>query len=556
MKKVKYLILILIGILCLAGAAACSKPEILAAPQNLRMEGNRLIWDKVECATGYIIYFSGEEHEIGETYYDFTYDESRSSFEAEVLALGNGSNYLDSDWVKTSCVLKPPIVPTESLRYKKSWDGTSYSVGQSDDYYYPKELIIPDYYNGLPVTEIEPKAFVIYVIGRGAIINNTTTSVRLPKELKIIGNEAFSYFAALKEIEIPNGVVSIGAHAFDSNVQLSRVSFSSALERICLKAFYKCEQLQNFSLPSSLKQIDNEAFFGCKSLTKISLPEGVLVVGDGVFYGCESLAEIDFPKDISTYNPFSFTETAWYKNQPNGYIVINGDTLFRYKGSVSTDDVINNLPVGIKCILTKAFPNKQFVSVRIPNGVEILGKGLFESCASLKQVVFPRGITQIPTNTFWNCSSLESVYIPDGVTKIGEGAFWDCESLTEITFPSTLEVIEGGAFDDCVKLKKIHFPDSVKVVRASSFLGVLFDEVILPVSLRTLSDNSFTDNTTIYYRGTKENWKEYWENITDGSRKRIYKGTIFYYVENEADVPSDGGKYWHFDSDGKTPVVW
>ncbi len=31
---------------------------------------------------------------------------------------------------------------------------------------------------------------------------------------------------------------------------------------------------------------------------------------------------------------------------------------------------------------------------------------------------------------------------------------------------------------------------------------------------------------------------------------------VYFYVENEEDVPQDGGNYWHYDTDGETPIIW
>ena len=31
---------------------------------------------------------------------------------------------------------------------------------------------------------------------------------------------------------------------------------------------------------------------------------------------------------------------------------------------------------------------------------------------------------------------------------------------------------------------------------------------------------------------------------------------FYFYVDNEQDLPNDGGNYWHYAEDGKTPVIW
>ena len=53
----------------------------------------------------------------------------------------------------------------------------------------------------------------------------------------------------------------------------------------------------------------------------------------------------------------------------------------------------------------------------------------------------------------------------------------------------------------------------------------------------------------VYYQGTASEW----ETIT-GSSTYLTSATRYYYVENEADVPTDGGNYWHY-VDG-VPTAW
>ncbi len=48
-----------------------------------------------------------------------------------------------------------------------------------------------------------------------------------------------------------------------------------------------------------------------------------------------------------------------------------------------------------------------------------------------------------------------------------------------------------------------------------------------------------------------------WSQISIGSYDNGYltNATRYYYIENEADVPTDGGKYWHYDQNGEI-AIW
>ena len=55
----------------------------------------------------------------------------------------------------------------------------------------------------------------------------------------------------------------------------------------------------------------------------------------------------------------------------------------------------------------------------------------------------------------------------------------------------------------------------------------------------------------MYYKGTAEEWSEI--NM-DFYNTKLTSATRYYYIENEADVPTDGGNYWHY-VDG-VPTAW
>ena len=55
--------------------------------------------------------------------------------------------------------------------------------------------------------------------------------------------------------------------------------------------------------------------------------------------------------------------------------------------------------------------------------------------------------------------------------------------------------------------------------------------------------------------GTTWEWKE--KVPEPGEKDNIFAAATYcFYTENEEHLPADGRTYWHFDSDGKTPVIW
>mgnify|MGYP000723256027 CR=1 FL=1 len=100
--------------------------------------------------------------------------------------------------------------------------------------------------------------------------------------------------------------------------------------------------------------------------------------------------------------------------------------------------------------------------------------------------------------------------LPNSVTNIGVGAFFEADCITSVIIPKSVTSIGDSAFLWC-------------------------DSLI-----------------NVYYNGTEEEW----ENISIGSYNTKVKNAIrYYYIENQEDVPTDGGNYWHYDENGNI-AVW
>ncbi len=103
-----------------------------------------------------------------------------------------------------------------------------------------------------------------------------------------------------------------------------------------------------------------------------------------------------------------------------------------------------------------------------------------------------------------------SFTIPDGVTSIGSYAFESHENLRNIIIPDCVERIGYYAFFTVISLARV------------------------------------------YYKGTANDWA----HITIGSygNDDLTSAMRYYYIENEVDVPTDGGNYWRY-VDG-VPTAW
>jgi len=146
-------------------------------------------------------------------------------------------------------------------------------------------------------------------------------------------------------------------------------------------------------------------------------------------------------------------------------------------------------------------------SVTIPDGVTTIEKYTFYMCDNLKSLNLGKSITTIKENAFGGCDEIKRVVLPDGLTEIGVSAFGACWELETVIIPVGIQKIAESVFENCVRLDKI------------------------------------------YYLGTPEQWNSV--NIEEEYTE--FDVNVYYYSATE---PTDDGNYWHYDTDGKTPVVW
>lgn len=84
--------------------------------------------------------------------------------------------------------------------------------------------------------------------------------------------------------------------------------------------------------------------------------------------------------------------------------------------------------------------------------------------------------------------------------------------------------------------------------------------IIIANSVTSIGDYVFADCSelkTVYYKGTAEEWDKI---LIYSNNTYLTSATRYYYSETEPALNSDGtaykGNYWHYDTDGKTPVIW
>ena len=216
----------------------------------------------------------------------------------EIIPIG------EHDYRNGACYVCKKAKPSDGLVFALLDDGKSYKVtgiGTCTD----TKLIIPDKYNGLPVT----------AMGYGAFMNSKKiTSVIIPDTITVIGENAFSDCIALTSVEIPEGVTRIDDSAFMETDSLKQIALPSSLKEIGNSAFYD-SALSSITFPSGLEKIEDYAFYSCDYLVSVNFSNAPASIGDSAFKNCASagFTKVDVGDGVSFIGKEAFDGCAYLK---------------------------------------------------------------------------------------------------------------------------------------------------------------------------------------------------------------------------------------------------
>ena len=313
-----------------------------------------------------------------------------------------------------------------------------------------------------------------------------------------------------------------GAKLYINNELVTEVNISTAT-KISDYAFGNYDELTNLIIGDSVIKLGTEAFYDCDEMVSVIIGSGIVDIGGGTFKNCDKLSNLE---------------------------IANSETNVDYSAFISCPIKT----VKASSLVIKKLPDDEIESVVITGGSSI-ANSMLSGCDTLTSVVIGNSVTNIGSNAFNECTSLTSVTIGNGVTSIGNFAFSDCSSLTNIIIPNRVTSIEMGVFSNCSSLRSIIIPDRVESIGYYSFSDCTsLRSVVIPKSLAEIDSSAFRSCGSlqkIYYKGTKSDWRKV--DIGTLGNENIINATLYYYIENEADVPATGN-YWQY-VDG-VPTAW
>lgn len=366
------------------------------------------------------------------------------------------------------------VLVTNYAGYSEGLDiqgGIVCGIGSCTD----KNIVIPPYYNGYIVTEIEPYAFQ----------NSDIISVTIPDTVINIGTSAFEFCESLKAVKMGN------------NVQF-----------IDRRAFVGCDNLESIILSEQLRYIAEDAFPSISKSQYNVWNNGIYLGNDDNPYmmliGIDNkeVASFEIHKDTKFLANNSLANLFWNMPELQSISISEDNEYFK------TFDAVLYSKDGTNLV---AYPSgKSNSEFTVPNGVTKISKFAFNHASNLRKINLPNTITCIDTGAFLSCK-VEAINIPEGVEIIESYAFSQTQ-IKSLILPEGIKVIEYMAFLNCYKMGEIQIPESLSIIGSEAFSGC----------------------SSIYevrYAGTQKQWyditKEYgWDSDVENYAIQYGDGTV------------------------------
>lgn len=202
-----------------------------------------------------------------------------------------------------------PEEPTASLTYQRNGDSyTVTGVGENDSI-----VVIPDEYEGLPVTTIGESAFAY------SRHNEDITSVTIPDSVTTIERNAFYNRDELVTVSIGtnSNLQTIGNNAFSGNHTLTSIFIPATVTEIGDSVFNNCGSIE-FTVAANNTVYRSENGHLIERATNILIrggqsgivPEGIATIAQAAFRRSTAVTELVIPVSVTTLGNYFIADSS------------------------------------------------------------------------------------------------------------------------------------------------------------------------------------------------------------------------------------------------------
>lgn len=269
--------------------------------------------------------------------------------------------------------------------------------------------------------------------------------------------------------------------------------------------FQNCTTVTEVILPATTTNISGSTFLGCTALTSIEYPYAEITsIEANAFDGCAALKSFTLPETLTAVAASAFAGSSIeklegkYASADGQGVVIDGGLY----AMLPSDRTAYTIPEGVKVLGSGLFNgNTTLTSVVLPNTVEEIGSNAFNGCTALKSIALPASLKTIGSGAFSGCTALEKfegdyamitadgrglmtegnvlasyllgesteLTIPEGVKELAASLFNGNKTLQKVTIAGTVETIGNEAFRSCSALETVVIGDNVKKIDKYAF---------------------------------------------------------------------------------------
>lgn len=394
--------------------------------------------------------------------------------------------------------------------------------------------VIPDTYNGLPVTELANNAFMsckmltrvvlpssVTKIGTNAFINCTQLKLVNMPSVESIGATAFSMCTSLDRLYIPKSVKSVGANILRNNA--NTVFVQSAADDL---GDGWSSAWNNYHTGDVVYEAAPEDSIGYREIYNEANTE---LIGYEVCEG-QSISTAD--ADVVIYNAYRPNESSDYLPVLNicqdafAGVTLNSLTIkarpdddddfpvFNHKINIRSNafffSFINSINIETDVTFNhpsdlQVGPTENMLGDAVTGDENGHSVGVFEE-SLMEHVTLPASLGAVYDKMFYHCTSLEDIKIAgqeyDGtnrlpnVTAIGDGAFDSCGYVRNLYIPSTVAEMGSSVFNYWGTALELDLSQRVK-----QEINIDFFEQTLPSGWSESWKNGINNNNvTINYK--------------------------------------------------------
>jgi len=405
-----------------------------------------------------------------------------------------------------------------------------------------KLILIPEFYEGLPVKKINLDAFkhdskkviilnnqiemihpfssdmndeiVIYQQESSNVIFDITPSMIIRKGLIKVIEDGVLYYALLSDgtaniihsdilefrfeslgrfgeqilieekIE-EHSIVGIEHYAFMNVINLHAISIPKTVQWIGRKTFYNVEMLDEIFLQDSVKYVGYQAFSYCLNLKRVYLMSDQIELEDQVF-------------ENSYRAMLYFASSKRYMEITSDF---NPDLLpvaLGYEKDIIIDSVVYALLDDKTAVVNGLYTN-DFIDLNLPDEVEgykivEIAPFAFYQEKLLQSIKMSNNITAINSSAFAE-SHIKKITLSNALRVIDDALFSGCIYLKSIVIHEGVEIIQEGAFQGCISLSQVKLPSSIVIINTSSFArDYRLKNINFPEGLEEIKPYAFSES--------------------------------------------------------------